>query len=221
MKTSGRYWKHFGQRGCITFEYTVRKALAFEVTVGGIEGEIFLLRLGLLFITFYIGLENWVWARKLRFPYEDARNTGFYIVPADDGLFGHLEIWQKTGEWRRGDRSWSFDFDKIVWGRKKFSKRTLWEIQREIPMPEKSYAAIMRLEERTWEQPRKFWRPVVVRRGIDIEIPEGIPHPGKGTTSYNLVDGALMGVGFNGDDPDLAVKYAQERAQWYRVNYPL
>jgi len=221
MKASGRYWKHFGERGCITFEWSIRKALAFEVTVGGIEGELFLLRLGLFFITFYIGLENWIWARKLNFPYEDARNTGFYIVPESDGLFGHLEIWQKMGEWRRGDRSWSFNFDRIVWGDKKFSKRTLWEIEREIPMPEKSYAATLTLEERTWKQPRKFWRPVVVKSSIDIEIPEGIPHPGKGTTSYNCGEDALMGLGFDGTDPDEAIRHVQQRAQWYRDNYPL
>jgi len=204
------------------FEWNIRKALAFEITIGGMEGELFLLRLGLFFITFYFGLENWIWARKLNVPYPDARNTGFYIVPDDENsLFGHLEIWQKTGEWRRGDWAWSVNFDRLVWGKKEYSKQPLWEIQREIPMPEKAYAATLQLVERRWTQPRKFWRPVVMKRTIDIEIPEGIPHPGKGTTSYNLGDDALMGLGFDGEDPDEAVRHVQERAQWYRDNYPL
>lgn len=221
MAKSGRHWWRFSERGTLTFEWGIRKTLAFEVAVGGMEGELFLVRLGLVFIQAFIGLEHWTWARKLRFPYPDARNTGFYVVPSDNGLFGHVEIWQKTGEWRRGDRSWSFDFDRIVWGNRRYSTVTLWEIRREIPMPEKSYAATLRFQQRVWAQPRKFWRPKVVKHTIDIEIPEGIPHPGKGTTSYNLDDDALMGLGFDGADPDEAIQYAQQRAQWYRDNYPL
>ena len=130
MAKSGRHWWRFSERGMLTFEWGTRKTLAFEVTVGGMEGELFLVRLGLVFIQAFIGLEHWTWARKLRFPYPDVRNTGFYVVPSANGLFGHVEIWQKTGEWRRGDRSWSFDFDRIVWGNRRYSTVTLWEIQR-------------------------------------------------------------------------------------------
>lgn len=221
MGKSRRHWWRFSERGTLTFEWGTRRALAFEVTVGGMEGELFLVRLGLMFVQVFIGLENWTWARNLRFPYPDARNTGFYVVPSGTGLFGHVEIWQKTGEWRRGDWSWSFDFDRIVWGNRRYSTETLWEIQREIPMPEKSYAATLKLQQRVRAQSRKFWRPRVVKHTIDIEIPEGIPHPGKGTESYNCDDDALMGLGFDGVDPDKAVEYVQQRAQWYRDNYPL
>jgi hypothetical protein len=225
LKESKRYFWYFGKRGRLSFEWIVRFAIALELQIGGGEGELFLLRVGLIFFTFYIGLDNWTWAKKLHLPDSDTRNTGFYIAREPGKPFGdfclHIEIWQKMNEWRRGDWSWHFDLDRIFWGRKRHSSIVLEQVQCQIPMPEKQYAAVINIMEEQWRQRRKFWRPVTTIRRAHIEIPEGIPHPGKGTTSYNCDDDALMGMTTAVSTIEDAVKAVQKQAQWYRDNYPL
>lgn len=59
-----------------------------------------------------------------------------------------------------------------------------------LPLPEKVYQGTARREVRTWKRPR--WPGAWLRHEVvAIEVPGGIPIPGKGETGYDLDDDAL------------------------------
>ena len=86
---------------------------------------------------------------------------------------------------------WNIDLRDLFLGKSKYSKETLEEEDVKIPMPEKKYDAHIKIQEETWKRTRWPFPKKVVR--ADIEIKEGIPHPGKGTCSHNCGEDALFG----------------------------
>lgn len=84
----------------------------------------------------------------------------------------------KVPRWRCGN----FSFDDFFLGKSTCSRTTLEERDVLIPMPEKSYEATAKLIEFKWTRPR--WFSKILNR-VDIEVPEGIPHEGKGTSAHN------------------------------------
>lgn len=93
----------------------------------------------------------------------------------------------KESKWRVGN----FNFVDALLGRTKFSERVIEERDVLIPMPEKSYPAHVKFTEDTWKRPR--WFPHRLTR-VNVEIPEGIPHAGKGTCEWNCGDDATFGM---------------------------
>lgn len=66
-----------------------------------------------------------------------------------------------------------------------------------IPMPEGVYHGIARRAVRTWTRPR--WPVAWLRiEDVSIEVPDGIPIPGKGEMSYDTADDALCGWSHRG-----------------------
>ena len=62
----------------------------------------------------------------------------------------------------------------------------------DIPMPEKVYKGKLKVYEGIWKRPRWPFEQRILRG--DLECEEGIPHPGKGTCSYNCGDDATYGI---------------------------
>ncbi len=93
----------------------------------------------------------------------------------------------KTPRWRDG----CFHIDNFFLGRRKYERKVVEEKEVEVPMPEGSYRATVKLCEDTWKRPR--WGKKVIKR-VDIEIPDGIPHPGKGENSWDCGDDATFGI---------------------------
>lgn len=63
-----------------------------------------------------------------------------------------------------------------------------------VPMPEGNYPAVVTVEKRVWKRPRWPW-PSHYRTDYSIDIPSGIPVPGKGENSWDCEDDAIYGTG--------------------------
>ncbi len=99
-----------------------------------------------------------------------------------------MEWSSKTPRWRNG----SFNFVDLVLGRSKYSEREVETRDVLVPMPEGAYPAKAMLREDTWRRPRWPWARRLMR--VSIDIPGGIPKPGKGENSWDCGDDATMGI---------------------------
>lgn len=95
-------------------------------------------------------------------------------------------IWRDPmGGWSSREsklRTGSLHFDNLIFGKAVYSSEVLEERDIVVPMPEKSYAAKATRTMDRWKYPRRFTREIM---RVQIEVPEGIPHEGKGENSYD------------------------------------
>lgn len=91
------------------------------------------------------------------------------------------------GKWRDSN----FNFSDFLFGRNECSKEVLEEREVLVPMPEKSYEATAKLMKYTWRRPRWFAKTM---KRVEIDVPEGIPHEGKGTCAHNCGRDATFGM---------------------------
>lgn len=102
-----------------------------------------------------------------------------------------LNFLSDTMGWKKGGWRWYLNIDNKLKGKYKVSKKIIEERDILVPMPEKSYRAHAILADWTWKYPR--WFPKTVRR-CEIDVPEGIPHAGKGENSWDCGDTATFGM---------------------------
>jgi hypothetical protein len=89
-------------------------------------------------------------------------------------------------ESRRDDPWWwhqYFDLGDIFFGHTTCAKEVLEERNVLIPMPEKSYESTAKLMLYTWTRPRWFSKSL---KRVEIDVPEGLPHEGKGENSWDM-----------------------------------
>lgn len=88
------------------------------------------------------------------------------------------------GDHTDDEAAWRYylDIPRLIKGKAKVTYETISEGETVIVMPEKRYAATYRVQRLTWHYPR-WWRQS--RVDIDLKVPEGIPHEGKGENSYD------------------------------------
>jgi len=89
-----------------------------------------------------------------------------------------------------------------------------------VPMPEKEYEATYKITELSIWRPRCFKLPKVYYR-IQIDVKEGIPHPGKGTCAHNCEDTATYSLSIPGKIVSEGVKAFQDSVIKCRETYPL
>jgi hypothetical protein len=115
-----------------------------------------------------------------------------------------LGVWERSGEWRSSDPWWirgvSFNLPDFFLGRTKHTNETVGEFVVSIPMPEGSYPAKVRIEHCTWKRPR--WFGGINRRDAWVDIPGGIPFPGKGENSWDCGMDGLFGYGCSSTKPE-------------------
>jgi hypothetical protein len=129
----------------------------------------------------------WVISFWLKFggvlPYGESRELGmsvhhwsiwfrFWVEPMD----GKVRVWD-IGDW--------------IFGKPVYSSREREKREIVVPMPEKAYAATATLSEASWTFPR--WFTTRVTR-VEIDVPEGIPHEGKGENSWDCGTDATFGM---------------------------
>jgi len=93
----------------------------------------------------------------------------------------------KTSKWRKG--CWHF-LDTLL-GKIKYTREIIKERDVEIPMPEGTYPAHIKLCKDVWKRPR--WFANIITR-IDADIPKGIPHEGKGENSWDCGISGCFGM---------------------------
>ena len=90
---------------------------------------------------------------------------------------------RKVPRWREG----SFHFNDFLLGKSVCTRRDVEARDIVVPMPERAYPASAKLVEYTWKRPRWFARRML---RVEIQVPEGIPHEGKGENSWDCgIDG--------------------------------
>lgn len=113
-----------------------------------------------------------------------------YVQPSDD-WYCHLAVWQDENEWAESDWCWGGFLTDIVFGRATYSETPIETRDVTVPMPEASYPATATLKRATWSRPR--WIDQHVRR-VELEIPTGVPVPGKGENSHDCGDSAIYSL---------------------------
>jgi hypothetical protein len=104
------------------------------------------------------------------------------------------EVWRDSDSWSSDTpryRSGCFHIDDFVLGKAEYSQRILNEQAVQIALPEASYPATVKIDERTWKRPRWFTKRLV---GSQVDIPKGIPFPGKGENSWDCGQDAVFGL---------------------------
>lgn len=110
-----------------------------------------------------------------------------------------IHPWSKSMEWCKADPWWvrgiSLNLPDLLLGRNRHTCTTVNTFDIEIPMPEKNYPAKVNIEHGIWKRP--LWL-AKVRRSAWVEIPGGIPFPGKGENSWDCGMDGLFGYGCSG-----------------------
>jgi len=108
------------------------------------------------------------------------------------------DVWGKPHEWSSRGPWWHhFSVNlhpmDLLFGKVKYSEGdTIHDSVVDFPMPEKSYRGRVQIQANEWKRRRWPFPKVIIRAHVDMEEP--IPHPGKGTCSYNCGDDALHGL---------------------------
>ena len=130
-------------------------------------------------------INKWLYEHKLH-------NRQFEIdLGFTNGLTVSVSLFADTMGWKKGDLKWYWNITDKLKGRYEVSKKIIEEQDLLIPMPEKSYQAHAILADWTWKYPRWFSKTI---RRCEIDIPEGLPHAGKGENSWDCGDDATFGI---------------------------
>lgn len=230
FKADHRLFFHFGQK-CMTIEsyFFSRKcnslclefewAHDFERTIGFTFGIPFIARLGL---SFDLGYYNWL--KKICT--ENIRRTyGFDVNSRDINIFFHADPFV----WPSGFSRF-IPWERILKGRRTISIHAFKMIvDKEMTLPEgygfkeKTYNITMTRRYLTFKYSR--WFSKVVRQWI-VNCPEGVPHPGKGTTAYNCGNTKIYSLSFSDQtkievDETAALQKFYDECMRLRREYPL
>lgn len=168
-------------------------------------------------IYLYFGLERLLSERLQRFLglYNPDANVGGKYISRRIGWSIHdwtfwARLWDNDNRWSCDDPWWwSFTFSLNpldIFGRRRYSSEVIQEQEVEVPMPEGSYMATVKICADSWTRPGFPWWPLtkmILRAHVDDMEP--IPHPGKGTMSYNCGPDALHGICCPARNPEEAI----------------
>lgn len=119
----------------------------------------------------------------------------------------------RTPKWRNG--SWHF-LDTFL-GKQKYEQRELQTVTAMVPMPERSYPAVITLREDTWK--RRLWFPRrLLRAYIDLKA-NPIPVPGKAENSWDCGEDATWGLSCQAATVEEAIAATVETAMGTRRRY--
>lgn len=129
-------------------------------------------------------------------------------------------LWHPTMEWSSRTPKWRHgSFSPADWllGKPVYTRRDLSTEAVEVPMPERLYGATVQLYEATWRRPR--WPFAVRNRLATIEVPGGIPQPGKGENSWDCGEDATYSLSCEARTPAQAVGRMVATVLTSRRNY--
>lgn len=193
--SNGRFW--LGRKPQFHCEWVIPgRDLSLEISLNdgddAIGGKI-----GMYLFTIYWSIE-WHFLYRLLKPltrrrdqkYTNGRRIGFYL---SEGYLS-LMLWHDPMESRSSDPWWwhkFIDLRNLFLGKSTYNEEILEERDVLIPMPEKTYEAHAKLYISTWTRPRWFSKSI---KRVSIDIPGGIPVPGKGENSWDCGDDAHHGM---------------------------
>lgn len=207
LPTHGRCWL-FTPHGRYSAEWNLSKSWKSAIRVlgvdahsdgedGGLDTSISIFPVA-LYLSNPVPLKWW----KENVKYSNRNFFSVYLTP--EGALhwqfgGDTMSWSsKTPKWKHG----SFDFVDAVLGERVYKEGTPEERQVQIPMPEGVYDATVKLQTDTWTRPRG--RTEAIRRA-HVDIPLGIPFPGKGENSWDCGEDATYGYTGPADSVEAAI----------------
>src|SRR5664279_501473 len=125
----------------------------------------------------------------------DGRDTHLYWIPKEHYVSGAL--WDDSeGSWEKGKKYRRFHWTYLdtIFGKAKHNLEIVREEDIKIVMPEGTYDGHAKFERRTWRRPRSL--RTLTREYWDIDVPKGLPVPGKGENSWDCDDDAIYGSSF-------------------------
>ena len=178
-ETNGPWWHHgqawatlwgdddrsLGQVGCELVTFSRAQIGGVQLKVGGKHSERFLSgRVGLpRLAVLYWHLE--VPRPWYRFLPAESHDTELLVSTLDRNPTVRVTVWKHDeGHWRRSDRWWQrrskrWYLKDVLWGKGEHSKVLRADpVRVEIPMPERSYPALVSLYDQTWRY--RFGRTV-------------------------------------------------------------
>jgi hypothetical protein len=160
-----------------------------------------------LLLTFYFTVERFFPRQPIKYDFDrgDDREIGFYFY--EWALWykvwvGTMSSWSRRYPWCRWWRQGSIHFANLL-GKERYSCKTIQEsIPVIIPMPEGVYRGHAKIEVRRWKRTLWFARE---RVSTWIDVPNGIPHAGKGENSWDCGDDGIFGCGVEGTSIEKAI----------------
>jgi hypothetical protein len=211
----GRCWWRWGNNKCIGLEWSnLTLRTHFRIKFGSEYSEKdFLLAIAIPLISFYLTFEN-VFPRKWRLKECEKEIS----VSIHDGALW-WSFWNDTMSWSSRTPKWRWGnwnpMDTFL-GKIKYSEREFNNKDIEIPMPEKSYLANVVFKECTWKRPLWFAERII---RANVDIPEGIPVPGKGENSWDCGQDAIYSSCFPAKTLQEVIGKMVESAMRDRIKY--
>ena len=107
-----------------------------------------------------------------------------------------IDIWAKSMSWSSTQPWWmSMRWHPMdsLFGRTKHSAEEIGTTVTVIPMPERAYPCTVVMKREAWKRPRLPWTSYQnIRAHIDCK--DGVPHPGKGESSWDCGDDATYSL---------------------------
>lgn len=213
--SDGRFWLHFGARGCLHVQCVLgrfRFHLGFST---GSEEQDIGLTLCVPGLSLYLVLDGVLPYSALDRSWQRDTSVRIFDRKLWLALLCQDNVWPHKKGW-----SWTFDPVRFVFGRLDCTRETLSESVHRIPMPEANYEATVKMVRFRWKRRRLPWASQTVLKA-DVEIPDGIPHPGKGTMDYNCGPDATYGLCAPARDAEEAVGMVVASVLRDRRRYPL
>ena len=193
--TEGRCWLNFNLDESLYFSWCLGRDFChagFEL--GGYEEDV-LFKIAFPPVALWFGISNKKLGKLLqdRLSKGEMSNTKNVEISVHDNSIW-WEIFTETNYWSNKIPKWksgNFNIMDFIFGKQEYTNKVIEEKKLDIPMPEGSYPATVKLEVATWDRPRWFAKRVK-RVSIDMEKP--IPFPGKGENSWDCGDDARHGM---------------------------
>jgi hypothetical protein len=211
----GRAWLHHGERTVqVSWRVGRWNGLRAMLTRGG-EEEDYTLGLGFGWGNLWLILSGFRPYNAL--PRGWGRDTGFYLHE------DHLVV-----SWNCNDSSWSSEtgpahgwqkswFLKDVFlGHAKYVEGEGEPVPAVISMPEADYPCTVTIRTDEWRRPR--WRTLRLTRA-DVDIPGGVPIPGKGENAWDCDEDAIFGQTAPATSVAEAVESVRQSAERRRLKY--
>lgn len=141
-----------------------------------------------------------------------------------DNVSAHWELWVNPCEWTCDTPRWQYGSVSplaVLFGEADYAEEPVGEPEIvEVAMPEGTYRVKVSQRDRMWTRPR--WPGEWLRvRDVEVDVLDegGIPMPGKGENSWDIVDDAVFSCSFPGESVNTAVQQFVCRIHERRIRY--
>ena len=138
----------------------------------------------------------------------DPMGRTIFSFSEHDGAFW-FKLWS-NGDWSRGDLKkapWNGNGWDVNWswldtllGKIEYEERLVSSNATTVEMREGTYPAKVTVHVARWRRKRNTKHANRWQHRASVDVAGGVPVPGKGSTSYNIGDGALYGTTFPAQD---------------------